>query len=72
MNCSVVDVSHSPYSPDLMPANIFVFRKLKTTFNGRRFQNVKVVMKTVTAELNTFSLHTSDDRFVQPLERSNK
>jgi len=31
-------VPHPPYSPDLDPADIFLFPKLKTTLKGRHFQ----------------------------------
>ena len=31
-------VSHPPYSPDLAPADFFLFPKLKTTLKGCRFQ----------------------------------
>jgi hypothetical protein len=32
---------HAPYSPDLAPADFFLFTKLKTTFKGRRFQTIE-------------------------------
>jgi len=31
-------VPHPPYSPDLAPADFFLFPKLKTTFKDRHFQ----------------------------------
>jgi len=33
-------VPHLPYSPDLAPADFFLFLKLKTTLKGRRFQTI--------------------------------
>jgi len=33
-------VPHPPYSPDLAPADFFLFPKLKTTLIGRRFQAI--------------------------------
>jgi len=31
---------HPPYSPDLAPADVFLFPKLKTNLKGRRFQTI--------------------------------
>jgi transposase len=36
-------MSHPPYSPDLAPAEIFLFPKLKTTLKLRRFQIPKEI-----------------------------
>jgi len=33
-------VPYPPYSPDLAPADFFLFLKLKTTLKGRRFQTI--------------------------------
>jgi len=33
-------VPQPPYSPDLAPADIFLFPKLKSTLKGRRFQTI--------------------------------
>jgi len=33
-------VPHPPYSPDLAPADFFLFPKLTTTLKGRRFQTI--------------------------------
>jgi hypothetical protein len=33
-------VPHPPYSPDLAPADFFLFPKLKTTLKGRHFQTI--------------------------------
>ena len=33
-------VPHPPYSPDLAPADFFLFPKLKTTLKRRRFQTI--------------------------------
>jgi len=33
-------VPHPPYSPDLAPADFFLFSKLKTTLKGRSFQTI--------------------------------
>jgi hypothetical protein len=38
-------VPHSPYSPDITPAEFFLFPKLKTTLKGRRFQTVEGIQQ---------------------------
>jgi len=38
-------VPHPPYSPDLAPANFFLFPKIKTTFKGRRFQTTEEIQE---------------------------
>jgi hypothetical protein len=35
------ELSHLPYSPDLAPADFFLFPKLKTTLKGHRFQTIE-------------------------------
>jgi hypothetical protein len=37
---SIPVVPHPPYSPDLAPCNFFLFRRLKSTLKGNRFQDV--------------------------------
>jgi len=36
-------VPQPPYSPDLVPADFFLFPKLKSSLKGRRFQNVEEI-----------------------------
>jgi hypothetical protein len=38
-------VPHPPYSPDLAPADFFLFLKLKTTLKGCRFQTIEEFRK---------------------------
>jgi len=38
-------VPQSPYSPDLAPADFFLFPKLKSTLKGRRFQMIEQIKK---------------------------
>jgi hypothetical protein len=33
----MLSLSHPPYSPDLAPANFFLFPKMKMQLKGRRF-----------------------------------
>jgi len=36
-------VPHQPYSPDVAPADIFLFPKIKTALKGRRFQTIEEI-----------------------------
>jgi len=38
-------VPHPPYSPDLAPADFFLFSILKTTLKGRRFQTIEEIQE---------------------------
>ena len=38
-------VPHPPYTPDLTPADFFLFPKLKTTLKGRRFQTIAEIQE---------------------------
>jgi hypothetical protein len=48
----IVEIRHPPYSPDLAPADIFLFLTVKTALKRTRFQDAEVIKKNVTAELN--------------------
>jgi transposase len=41
----------TPYSPDLAPAEFFLFSKLKSTLKGRRFDTIDEIQKNSTNEL---------------------
>jgi transposase len=41
-------VPQPSYSPDLAPADFFLFIKLKSTLKGRRFDTVDVIQKNLT------------------------
>ena len=43
-------VPHPPYSPNLVPADFFLFPKLKTTLKGRHFQTIKEIQENVKRE----------------------
>lgn len=51
MKKNVVVLNHSPYSPDLAPADYFLFPKLKLKLKGRRFEDVATIQANVTREL---------------------
>ena len=46
---------HPPYSPDLAPANFFLFAKLKTTLKGRRFHTIEEFQENAIRELRAIT-----------------
>jgi transposase len=44
-------VPHPSYSPDLAPADFFLFPKLKSTLKGRRFETSDEIQKNSTKKL---------------------
>jgi hypothetical protein len=66
----VVEIIHSPYSPDLPPADFFLLPKVKTALKEKRFQDVED--KNVTAELNAVPLEAFAECFQKLFERCNK
>jgi hypothetical protein len=48
----VVDISRQPSSPDLAPADSFLFPTAKTALKGKIFQDVEDIKKNVTVRLN--------------------
>jgi hypothetical protein len=68
----VVEISHPHYSPDLAPADSFLFPTAKTALKGKRFQDVEDIKKNVTAELNAVILEAFADCFQKLFERYNK
>ena len=52
-NRNVAVLHHPPYSPDLAPADHFLFRKLKFFLKGRHFQTVEEIQ--CARELNNIS-----------------
>jgi hypothetical protein len=44
-------LSHPPYSPDLAPADFFLFPNLKITMKGTRFEAVSSIQQTVSRDL---------------------
>jgi hypothetical protein len=68
----IVEISHPPYSPDLAPADYFLFLTVNTTLKGKRFQDVEDNKKNVMAELNAVPFEVFADCFQKPFERCNK
>ena len=52
-------LDHPPYSPDLAPADYFLFPKVKSHLKGRLFDSFSDIQKAVTSTLNTIA---KDDR----------
>lgn len=48
---SVTDVYHPPYSPDLAPADFYLFPTLKVALKGLRLDDVETIKKNVAAVL---------------------
>jgi histone-lysine N-methyltransferase SETMAR len=44
-----------PYSPDLTPADFYLFPRLKSTVKGRSFCDAKDIIKNATEELKRLS-----------------
>ena len=58
-------VSHPPNSPDIAPADFFLFPKLKTTLKGRRFQTRKEIQENAIRELHTITESAFQEAFQQ-------
>jgi len=48
---NVTILEHSPYSPDLVPADFYPFPPLKSAFKGRSFRDASDIIKNATEEL---------------------
>ena len=67
-----VAVHHPPYSPDLAPADYFLFPKLKISLKGRHFQTVEEIQCAVTRKLNRISKTAFLEGMKKLKERANK
>ena len=57
-------VPHPPYSPGLVPADFFVFPKLKTTLKGR-FQTIEEIQENAIRELRAITESAFQEAFQQ-------
>ena len=55
----VTVLDHPPYSPDLAPADYFLFPQVKSHLKGRLFYSISDIQKVVTSTLNTIAKTTS-------------
>jgi len=56
-------VSQPPYSPDLAPADFFLFPKLKSSLKGHRFQTVEEIEENSIRDLLAIPQNTFQDAF---------
>ena len=56
-------VPHPPSSPDLDPADFFLFPKLKTTLKGRHFQTIEEIQENATIELRAITSSAFQEAF---------
>ncbi|GFY59892.1 mariner Mos1 transposase [Trichonephila inaurata madagascariensis] len=61
-----------PYSPDLAPANFFLFPRLKSTLKKHRFSNTLDIQAAFTKKLNTVSKEDFFKSFQHLYERCQK
>ena len=47
----ITQVTQSPYNPDLVPCNCWLFPKLKSPLKGKRFQTTSEIRENTTGEL---------------------
>jgi len=71
-NRNVAVLQNPPYSPDLAPADYFVFPKFKFPLKGRYFQSVEEIQCAVTKELNNISKTAFLESMKKLKERANK
>jgi transposase len=71
-NRNVAVLHHPPHSPDLAPADYFLFPKLKFPLKWRHFQTVEEIQCAVTRELNTISKTAFQEGMKKLKERANK
>jgi len=61
--CEGPVVPKLPYSPDLAPADFFLFPKLKSSLKGCQFQTVEEIEKNLMQDLRTILKNTFYDAF---------
>jgi transposase len=54
-------VPQPPYSPDLAPADFFLFPQLKSSLKGRRFQTIEEIEENSTRDLNAIPQNKFQD-----------
>ena len=65
-------LDHPPYSPDLAPADIFLFPRLKNIMKGARFADVATIQGRETAVLQSIPTEAFADSFQKLYERCQK
>ena len=67
----VTVLDHPPYSPDLAPADYFLFPKVKSHLKGRLFDSISDIQKAVTSTLNTTAKDDFHKSIQKPYDRAN-
>ena len=62
-------LEHPPYSPDLAPADFFLFPRLKSIRKGAHFADVAAIQESVTAVLRSIPKEAFADSFQKLYER---
>ena len=70
--CGVPVLNHPPYSPDLAPADFFLFPRLKSIMKGAHFADVAAIQERVTAVLRSIPKEAFADSFQKLYERCQK
>ena len=65
-------LDHPPYSPDLAPANFFLFPHLKSIMKGASFADMAAIQERVTAVLQSILTEAFADNFQNLYERYQK
>ena len=71
-NRNVAVLHHPPHSPDLAPADYFLFPKFKFPLKGQNFQTVQEIQCAVTRELNNISKTAFLEGMKKLKERANR
>ena len=69
---SILNINHSPYSPDLAPCNFYLFRKLHLAMKEKGYANIKDIRRSTTAILNTISTDKIKMSFNLLLDRAKR
>jgi transposase len=62
-------VPHPPYSPDLAPAEFFLFPKLKTILKGHHFQTIEEIQENAIRQLRAITESVFEEAFQQRKKR---
>lgn len=68
----VTVLDHPPYSPDLAPADFFLFPRMKEVLKGARFADVSAIQGRVTSVLRSIPKEAFSDSFQKLYERCQK
>ena len=66
---SVTVINHPPYSPDLAPADFFLFPRLKIALKGTHFEDLYDIQESVTKTLQTILAEAFSGSFHKLFER---